>query len=157
MKLKLIPLFAFVFILFGCKNDDDVNPEVLTQNHWEKVFQDASLDPPYEVVYSIDFQANGVVNYEAFFRDLENKNVLGFIEYYSGTYQIVQNKITVSITEHYTNQVSGEMYSDKEKLSLVDIDNQTREFQLRNKNSELHTIMPLYASSLGIIYDRVEK
>ncbi|SFU12150.1 hypothetical protein SAMN04489724_4078 [Algoriphagus locisalis] len=155
MNFKLLPLVIIVFVLISCKEDEEVNPEVLTQYHWEKAFQDLNFDPPYEVVYSIDFQIDGKVHYESYFRDLETKDILGFIEYYDGNYQVGQNKITVLITEHYTNQVSGEMYSDKDQLTLMEIVNQSREFQLRNNNSELHTIMPLYSSSLGIIYERV--
>jgi len=108
------------------------------------------------IVYSIDFKSDGKVYSEVFVRDMDTKNVLGFLEYYNGNYQLIENKVAVSITEHYFN-LGGTFYSDKEKLSLMDIENQTREFQLRNKNSELHTIMPIYASSLGIIYKRVDK
>ena len=156
MNTKLLYLIAGVFLLLGCTKDEDINPEVLTQNHWEKVLQDAGSDAQNEVVYSIDFDTNGTVYYEAIYRGLETKEVLGYLEYFNGSYQIVNGKIEVQVQAHYIN-VGGTFYSDKDKLTLVEHDNETREFQLRNKNSELHTIMPLYASSLGIIYDRVEK
>tara|TARA_R110002124_G_C8680588_1_gene492063 strand:+ start:411 stop:644 length:234 start_codon:yes stop_codon:yes gene_type:complete len=76
MKLNLLPLIAFALILFSCKDDDEVNPEVLTQNHWEKVIQDTNSDPPYELVYSIDFEAGGKAYYEAFFREPDTKTLL---------------------------------------------------------------------------------
>tara|TARA_R110002020_G_scaffold348118_2_gene561812 strand:+ start:227 stop:697 length:471 start_codon:yes stop_codon:yes gene_type:complete len=156
MNTKLLYLIAGVFLLLGCTKGEDINPEVLTQNHWEKVLQDAGPDPQNEVVYSIDFDTNGTVYYEAIYRDMETKDMLGYLEYFNGSYQIANGKIQVQIQEHYIN-LGGTFYSDKDKLILMDFVNDTRQFQLRNKNSELHTIMPLYASSLGIIYDRVEK
>lgn len=154
MKTKLLSLIAFVLILFGC-TDDEINPEVLTQNQWQNVIEYVDAGQPYDIVYSIDFKPDGKVYSEVFARDMVTKDVLGFLEYYNGTYQIVENKVTVSITEHYLN-MAGTMFSDKGKLSLQDNGSQSREYQLRNKNSELHTIMPIYSSSLGIIYYRVD-
>lgn len=156
MKSNLLTLVALCLILFSCEDNDEISPEMLIQDQWLNVNEFADADQPYEIMYSIDFQSGGKVYMEAIVRDMETKNVLGFLEYYNGNYQLIENKIAVSITEHYYN-LGGTFYSDKEKLSLVDIENQTREFQLRNKNSELHTIMPIYASSLGIIYKRIEQ
>ena len=153
---RLLPLIVLGLLLFSCKDNDEINPEVLTQNQWQKVIEYTDADQSYDIVYSIDFKSDGEVYSEVFVRDMETKNVLGFLEYFIGNYQIVENKVAVSITEHYMN-LGGTMYSDKEGLSLIDRENETREFQLRNKNSELHTIMPITASSVGIIYDRVEK
>lgn len=155
MNTKLLFLIVGVFLL-GCSNDDEINPEILTQNQWQKVIEYTDADQPYDIVYSIDFKSDGKVYSEVFVRDMDTKNVLGFLEYYNGNYQIVENKVAVSIAEHFIN-MGGTLYSDKEELILQNIENQSREYQLRNKNSELHTIMPIYASSLGIIYDRVEK
>ncbi|WP_192349633.1 hypothetical protein [Algoriphagus sp. Y33] len=156
MKTKLLSLIACAFLFFCCANDDEINPEVLVQNQWQNVVENTSADRPYDVVYSIDFKPDGKVYSEVFVRDMETKDILGFLEYYNGNYQLVDNKVAVSITEHYLN-LGGTMYSDKEELSLLEGVEQSREFQLRNKNSELHTIMPIYASSLGIIYQRVSK
>ena len=153
---RLLPLIVIGLLLFSCKDNDEINPEILTQNQWQKVIEYTDADQSYDIVYSIDFKSDGEVYSEVFVRDMESKNVLGFLEYFIGNYQIVENKVAVSITEHYMN-LGGTMYSDKEGLSLIDRENETREFQLRNKNSELHTIMPITASSVGIIYDRVEK
>ncbi|SFB60475.1 hypothetical protein [Algoriphagus aquimarinus] len=155
MHKKLYLLIAIAFVLFSCKDNDDINPEVLTQNQWQKVIEYSDADQPYDIVYSIDFKSDGKVYSEVFVRDMATKNVLGFLEYYNGNYQIVENKVAVSITEHFIN-MGGTMYSDREKLSLQDKENQSREYQLRNKNSELHTIMPPLASSLGLIYNRVD-
>ena len=155
MHKKLYLLIAIAFVLISCKDNDDINPEVLTQNQWRYVIEYANADQPYDIVYSIDFKSDGKVYSEVFVRDMETKNVLGFLEYYNGNYQIVENKVAVSITEHFIN-MGGTMYSDREKLSLQDKENQSREYQLRNKNSELHTIMPPLASSLGLIYNRVD-
>ncbi|MFC5623816.1 hypothetical protein [Algoriphagus winogradskyi] len=156
MKTNLLPLLAIVLFIISCKDNDDVNPEVLTQSHWQKVIEYKTDDQSYDIIYSIEFKSDGEVYAEVFAKDMETGSVLGFLEYYNGNYQIVENKITVSLTEHYIN-MGGTMFSDKEGLSLQDQGNLSREFQLRNKNKELHTIMPLYASSLGIIYTRVEK
>ena len=156
LSKRLFPLIAIGLLLFSCKDNDEISPEILTQNQWQNVIEYAEADQPYDIVYSIDFKSDGKVYSEVFVRDMETKNVLGFLQYYNGKYQIVENKVTVSITEHFIN-MGGTFYSDKEGLSLQDIENQSREYQLRNKNSELHTIMPLYSSSLGIIYKRVDK
>ena len=153
---RLLPLIVLGLLLFSCKDNDEINPEVLTQNQWQKVIEYTDADQSYDIVYSIDFKSDGEVYSEVFVREMETKNVLGFLEYFIGNYQIVENKVAVSITEHYMN-LGGTMYSDRKGLSLIDRENETREFQLRNKNSELHTIMPITASSVGIIYDRVEK
>ncbi|WP_339879614.1 hypothetical protein [uncultured Algoriphagus sp.] len=153
---RLLPLIVLGLLLFSCKDNDEINPEVLTQNQWQKVIEYTNSDQSYDIVYSIDFKSDGEVYSEVSVREMESKNVLGFLEYFNGNYQIVENKVAVSITEHYMN-LGGTMYSDKEGLSLIDRENEIREFQLRNKNSELHTIMPITASSVGIIYDRVEK
>lgn len=157
MKTRLFFLIALGLIIFSCKHNDEINPEILTQNQWQKVIEYANADQPYDIVYSIDFKSGGKVYSEVFVRDMETNNVLGFLEYYNGTYQIVENKVAVLFTEHYNNIQSGTMYSDKENLNLQDKENETREYQLRKKNSELHTILPPLASSLGIIYTRVQK
>jgi len=156
MKTKLLPLIALGLLLFSCKNNDEINPEILTQNQWLRIYEYSDADQPYDIVYSIDFKSDGKVYSEVFVRDMETKNVLGFLEYYNGNYQIVENKVAVSITEHFIN-MGGKMYSDKEELSLQDKENQSREYQLRNKNSELQTIMSMYSCSSGITYYRVEK
>ena len=156
MKINLFPAVFLMLLLLGCKNEDEINPEVLTQNQWQKVIEYTNSDQDYDIVYSIDFKSDSEVYSEVFVREMETKDVLGFLEYYNGIYQIVENKVVVSIRDHYMN-LSGTMYSDKEGLSLIDRENETREFQLRNKNSELHTLMPITASSVGIIYDRVGK
>ncbi|PZX55793.1 hypothetical protein [Algoriphagus chordae] len=155
MKINLFPAVFLVLLLLGCKNEDEINPEVLTQNQWLRVYEYSDADQPYDIVYSIDFKSDGKVYSEVFVRDMETKNVLGFLEYYNGTYQIIENKVTVSIIEHFIN-MGGTFYSNKEGLSLQNIENQSREYQLRKNNSELHTLMPLYASSLGIIYKRID-
>lgn len=154
MKTKLLPLLAL--ILFSCKNDYEINPEVLTQNQWQNVIENTSADLPYEYVFSIEFEPDGKVYSEAFFRDLETKELIGFREYLTGNFHIINGNIIVSILELYTIQGSDDMYLDKEELSIVDGENLSREFQLRNKNSELHTIMPPLSSSLGMIYYRVD-
>ncbi|MEB2775926.1 hypothetical protein SYJ56_11455 [Algoriphagus sp. D3-2-R+10] len=156
MNKKLFSLIAIAFFLFSCKDDDEVNPEVLTQNQWQNVVENTSADRPYEYVFSIEFEPNGKVYSEAFFRDLETNELIGFREYLTGSFQIINGNIMVSILELYTIQGSDDMYLDKEELSIVDGENLSRVFELRNKNTELHTIMPLYASSLGIIYYRVD-
>ncbi|TXE05149.1 hypothetical protein [Algoriphagus aquimarinus] len=156
MHKKLYLLIAIAFVLFSCKDNDDINPEVLTENQWQYVIENTTADPPYEYVFSIEFEPDGKVYSEAFLRDVETKEVMGHQEYFNGNFQLINGKIEVSILELYSIQVSEGLYLDKEKLSIVEGEIQSREYQLRNKNSELHTIMPIYASSLGIIYKRVD-
>ena len=83
--------------------------------------------------------------------------MLGHLEYFNGTYQIIDEKIEVTVQEYFNVQGINELYLDKDDLTMIEREPFTRDYQLRNNNSELHTIMPLYSSSLGIIYDRVEK
>ncbi|MCE7056206.1 hypothetical protein LZF95_16095 [Algoriphagus sp. AGSA1] len=156
MKAKLSTLIAFGLLLFGCNTDNEINPEVLTQSQWRNVIEDTASGQPYDYVSSIRFEADGKVYSEVFLRDLETEDVIGFREYFTGSFQITNGKIEVAIQELYTIQGSDEFYLDKEELSLDDRTTLTREFQLRNKNSELHTVMPPLASSLGIIYYRVD-
>ncbi len=157
MKAKLLTLITFGLLLFSCNTDDEINPEVLTQNQWLNVVENTAADQPHEYVSSIKFEPDGKVYSEAFLRDIETKEIIGFREYFTGSFQITNGKIEVAIQELYTIQGSDELYLDKEELSIVDSVAFTREFQLRNKNSELHTIMPIYASSRGIVYQRQDK
>ncbi|WPR76925.1 hypothetical protein [Algoriphagus sp. NG3] len=156
MKSKLLLLIAYGLLLFSCNNDEEINPEVLTRNQWQNVVENTSADRPYEYVFSIEFKPNGKVYSEAFFRDLETKELIGFREYLTGSFQIISGNIMVSILELYTIQGSDDMYLDKEELSILDGENLSRVFELRNKNTELHTIMPPLSSSLGMIYYRVD-
>lgn len=153
---RLFTLIVLGLILFSCKEDDEVNPEILTQNQWLNVIENTTAGQTYQYVFSIEFEPDGKVYSEAFLRDLETKEVFGHLEYFSGNFQIVNGKIEVTINEHYSIQDGDGMYLDKEDLTKVDREAFTREYQLRNKNSELHTIMPITASSLGIIYKRVD-
>lgn len=156
MKIKLITSIFLVLLLLGCNNDDEINPKILTQSQWLNVIENTTANQPYDYVSSIRFEPDGKVYSEVFLRELETKEVIGFREYFNGNFQIINGKIEVSIQELYTIQGSDEFYLDKEELSIVDGTGFSREYQLRNSNSELHTIMPIYASSLGIIYNRVD-
>ncbi|MEB2786790.1 hypothetical protein [Algoriphagus persicinus] len=155
MKIKLIASVFLMLLLLGC-NDVEINPQVLTQNQWQNVVEYKIANQPYDLVYSIDFESDGKVYSEVYFRDIETKEVIGYLEYYTGNYQITNGKILVSILALYHIQGGEEFDLDKEELSIVDGEHLSREFQLRNKNRELHTIMPSLASSLGIIYNRVD-
>ncbi|MEB2781738.1 hypothetical protein U3A58_15170 [Algoriphagus sp. C2-6-M1] len=155
MKIKLIASVFLMLLLLGC-DDAEINPQVLTQNQWQNVVEYKIANQPYDLVYSIDFESDGKVYSEVYFRDIETKEVIGYLEYYTGNYQITNGKILVSILALYHIQGGEEFDLDKEELSIVDGENLSREFQLRNKNRELHTIMPPLASSLGIIYNRVD-
>ena len=156
MKVKLLTLFALGLFFFSCTTEEDIDPEVLTQSQWMNVVEGTTADRPYEYVFSIEFEPNGKVYSEAFFRDLETNQLIGFREYLTGSFQIINGNIVVSILELYTIQGSDDMYLGKEELSIVDGENLSRVFVLRNKNTELHTIMPPLSSSLGMIYYRVD-
>lgn len=157
MKAKLLTLIALGLLFFSCSNDDEINPELLTQSQWLNVIENSTADQPYDHVSSIRFEPDGKVYSEVFLRDAETKEVIGFQEYFTGNYQISDNLIKVAIDELFTIKDGEERFQQKNELTIVDGVEFTREFQLRNKNSELHIIMPIYASSLGIIYQRVSK
>ncbi len=71
MKVKLLTLFALGLFFFSCTTEEDIDPEVLTQSQWMNVVEGTTADRPYEHVFSIEFEPNGKVYSESFFRDLE--------------------------------------------------------------------------------------
>ncbi|MDR7131943.1 hypothetical protein J2X69_004309 [Algoriphagus sp. 4150] len=156
MKINFLSSIFLMLLLLGC-SDDEINPKVLTESQWQNVIEIQSANPAYEVVYSIAFEADGSAYSEVVFRDLETKDIIGFQEYFTGSYQIIDKKIEVSILERFVNEEGDELYLPKDELTLLQGMDQSREFELRNNNTELHTIMPLLASSRGIIYQRVSK
>ena len=156
MKINFLSTIFLMLFLLGC-SDDEINPKVLTESQWQRVIEIQSANPAYEVVYSIEFEQDGRVSSEVVFRNLETKDILGFQEYFTGSYQIIDKKIEVSILERFVNEEGDELYLPKDELTLLQGMVQSREFELRNNNTELHTIMPLVASSPGIIYQRVSK
>ncbi|PZX60379.1 hypothetical protein LV84_00655 [Algoriphagus ratkowskyi] len=144
MKTKLFPLFALFFILFSCKDDDEISPNAKIEGKYRYSSEGnmSWIDKTFNFVDVMEFKSDGTVTGESYTTDLGSDKILGYRGYFSGTYSIVNGKVTITYQESYHMNIEDVNYLPKADLTLSSVDDYYSDFSIAEDYSALSFICP---------------
>lgn len=156
MKTKLLPLLALFLIFFSCKEDEEVTPVSKIQGSYESVIKivDASGDE-FNFVDRITLNLDGTASGEYYTSKVGSNDVLGYRGYFSGTYAILDQIVTISYEEYYFLQAEGVSYLPKNELTKSEDVDQNVEYIVKKDYSELNYNCPPNAYCVAQPYFKV--
>lgn len=122
MKSRIPTLFALIFILFSCKEDEELTPSAKLQGKYE-----SSAELPsswgftnYIYVNSLEFKSDGTVYGEGTTLNIETEELLGYRYYINGTYTVIDGIVTVKYQDFYSMGIADIEFMEKDKLMAID-------------------------------------
>ncbi|SFB20997.1 hypothetical protein [Algoriphagus aquimarinus] len=144
MKTKLLPLFALFFILFSCNDDDEISPNAKIEGKYRYNSEGnmSWIDKTFNFVDVMEFKSDGTVTGESYTTDLGSDTILGYRGYFSGSYTIIEGKVTITYSKSYHMGVEDVNYIPKEELIQSQEEGYTSDYVNSEDYSQLSFICP---------------
>ena len=141
MKNRIYFLFALVFILAGCKNEDDLNPSQAVLG----VYQQSQVDYIDGLTFfnTIELKAGNQVVFQGFFREKGESEILGYQFYFEGTYTLEGDVVVMDYENTFVLSDPDITYVPKEELTQIERDFTLDErYKVSEDYQELNYICP---------------
>lgn len=155
MKSRIPTLFALIFILFSCKEDEELTPIAKLQGKYETPVAALGF-APYIYVNSLEFKSDGTVYGEGTTLNVKTKELLGYRYYSNGTYTVIDGIVTVKYQDFYDLGIADIEFMEKDKL--MDNDGiETDDYAIQEDYTQLNYICSTFPNC-GILqlYTKIE-
>lgn len=159
MKKKLFPFIVLAITIFSCKDVADPSPNLRIEGTYERTSEGNMGwgEAMFNFVDLLEFKSDGTVRGESYTTEIGSEEILGFREYFSGTYSVADGKVTISYNESFHMGIADINYMPKEELTLSQGTGLSNEYAIAEDYSELIYICPFNAACMVTLpYVRVD-
>ena len=139
MKLNSFYFLLLGTVLFSCieeKKELDANVAVLGKYVFE--IKGSSFD----LINSIDLKPGGNVVGSGIIQNSEESEDLGFNYYFTGTYTIEEDVISIFQESYFQVGEAGKLFDNRDQLVLVQTRSASSDYLIQSNFTELHYICP---------------
>ena len=144
MKVRLFSSIALIGIFFSCKDVQEPSPN----NRIEGVYEFVSEgnygwgEKKFNFVDLMEFNSDGTVTGEGYTTEIGSDEILGYRSYFSGTYSISGDIVTIDYSKSYFMGIADINYLPKEDLTLAQVTDNIGSFSILENYTELMSICP---------------
>jgi hypothetical protein len=159
MKTRLLPLIVFALLIFGCKDIEEPSPNTQIKGKYQYTSEGNMgwSTGEFNFVSNLVFKADGTVDGEDYTKEIGSDEILGYRGYFSGTYSIMDGKVTISYEDSYYMGIEDVNYLPKADLTLSEGNEYYSDYAIAEDYSALSYICPPNAFCTTLpIYNRID-
>ena len=155
MKQNLLFTGLLLFFAFGCNKEDDIIPSNQLQGKYEFKLEKVGNNYEMDFVNTLDFKSDGTVYGEAFTTKAGTEEVLGYRYYFNGEYEIEDEKVTITSTESFHNNLMDTFFAPKRDLVYEEGGMASEEYFIKDEFQTLQIICPANVNCLNVVYKKL--
>ena len=154
MKFRFLGFLLIVAVLLACNEQKE--QMLPTQPELGK-YQLEMKGNSFDLINTIEFKPGGNVLGWGIIRNTGAKEDLGYNYYFSGTYTLEGNEVSIFQESYFQVGEAGKLFDTKEMLVLVQTRSASSDYSFQANFKELHFICPPNSICLDeSIYKRVD-
>ncbi len=142
MKTRLLPLIALAMLLLSCKDVAEPSPKLRIEGKYVSTDEIETSGDELNLVNTLEFNSDGTFYAENYTTEVGKDEVLGYRSYYSGTYSILDDKVTLLWEDYYAMNIFDIFYLPKADLTLSEGTGYSSEYDIEENFNQLVFVCP---------------